>query len=103
MNERQWWNGRWSRLVRRDVFVRNAADGRWQVELRRGGPEGRLRVRSFGSEQDAVGWIESAVVDPEAGWREIRDATILSVRKRGASRSDAKRRGKVAQDLDRAG
>src|SRR5258707_985688 len=71
MNERQWWNGRWSRLARRDVFVRNAADGRWQVELRRGGPEGRLRTLSFGSRQDAVEWIESAVLDQETGWREV--------------------------------
>lgn len=103
MNERQWWNGRWSRLVRRDVFVRNAADGRWQVELRRGGPEGRLRVRSFDSETDAVGWVESIVLDPEAGWREMRDARVLSVRKRRAPKSDSLRREKVAQELDRAG
>lgn len=103
MNERQWWNGRWSRMVRRDVFVRNAADGRWQVELRRGGPDGRLRVRSFGSEVDAVGWVESAVVDPQEGWREIRDAAVLSVRKRKAPKTDSLKRGKVAQDLDRAG
>ncbi|WP_238007635.1 hypothetical protein KZZ52_56565 [Dactylosporangium sp. AC04546] len=73
MNERQWWNGRWSRLVRRDIFVRNAADGRWQVELLRGGPAGRRRVRSFQSEDEAVRWIESAVLE-EDGWREIPDS-----------------------------
>ncbi|MFF5230001.1 hypothetical protein [Dactylosporangium sp. NPDC000521] len=106
MNERQWWNGRWSRLVRRDVFVRNAADGRWQVELRRGGPDGRLRVRSFDSESDALGWVESAVLDdedPEAGWREMRDATVLSVRRRRASKTDSHGRGKVARGLERTG
>ncbi|MEV0559731.1 hypothetical protein [Dactylosporangium sp. NPDC050588] len=108
MNERQWWNGRWSRLGRRDVFVRNAADGRWQVELRRGGPDGRLRVRSFDSERDAVGWVESAVLaddDPEAGWREMRDEAnrLPSVRGRKMGRSDSRRRGKVARDLDQAG
>ena len=103
MNERQWWNGRWSRLVRRDVFVRNAAGGRWQVELRRGGPEGRQRVRSFETEREAVGWVESAVLDPAAGWREIRDGAVLSVRKSKMGKSDARRLGKVAQGLDRAG
>jgi hypothetical protein len=103
MNERQWWNGRWSRLARRDVFVRNAAEGRWQVELRRGGPEGRLRVRSFESEGDAVGWVESAVLDPEAGWREIRAAAVLSVKNRKMGKSDSRGAGKVARGLDRAG
>jgi hypothetical protein len=109
MNERQWWNGRWSRLVRRDVFVRNGADGRWQVELRRGGPGGRLRTRAFDSEGDAIGWVESAVLkpddpeDPEAGWREIRDATVLSVKKRRMGKPDSRRPRKVAQGLDRAG
>jgi hypothetical protein len=109
MNQRQWWNGRWSRLVRRDVFVRNAADGRWQVELRRGGPGGRLRTRSFDCERDAIEWIESAVLQPEdpeepdAGWREVRDPAVLSVRKRKATKSDSRTRGKVAQELHRAG
>ncbi|WP_433210965.1 hypothetical protein ACQP00_49555 [Dactylosporangium sp. CS-047395] len=71
MNERRWWNGSWSRLTRRDVYVRNAAEGRWQVELRRGGPEGRVRTREFGTEREAVEWIEASVVGIEADWREI--------------------------------
>jgi hypothetical protein len=103
MNERQWWNGRWSRLVRRDVCVRNAADGRWQVELRRGGPDGRLRVRSFESEGAAVDWVRSAVLEPGSDWREVRAAAVLSVRKRRMSKSDSPGRGKVAPKLDRAG
>ncbi|GAA2363599.1 hypothetical protein [Dactylosporangium salmoneum] len=94
MNERRWWNGSWSRLTRRDVFARNAADGRWQVELRRGGPEGRVRTRTFGSELEAVGWIESAVVDPDGGWREIRKAAG----RRRAPRSSSRHGGKVAQN-----
>ncbi|WP_433080848.1 hypothetical protein ACQP1P_44360 [Dactylosporangium sp. CA-052675] len=71
MNERRWWNGSWSRLTRRDVYVRNAADGRWDVELRRGGPEGRVRTREFGSEREAIEWIEATVVGAEPNWREI--------------------------------
>ena len=69
MNTRHWWNGRWSRLARRDIFVR-PLDGRWLVELRRGGPAGRSHTWPFGSERDAVAWVESALVDAEAGWRE---------------------------------
>jgi hypothetical protein len=89
MNERRWWNGSWSRLTRRDVYVRNAADGRWQVELRRGGPEGRVRTRTFGSEQDAVGWIEAAVIADGADWREV------------ARRIDSRQRRNVARKLRR--
>lgn len=89
MNERQWWNGRWSRLVRRDVFVRNAADGRWQVELRRGGPEGRLRVRAFDSQRAAVDWVEAVVLDDDGGWREL------------SGGGDSRSAGKVARKLRR--
>jgi len=91
MKQRQWWNGRWSRMVRRDVFVRGTADGHWQVELRRGGPQGRVRTRSFASEQAAVEWIEAVVLDPETGWREI------------LAKTDSRRSGKVARKLSRAG
>ncbi|GAA3449993.1 hypothetical protein [Dactylosporangium matsuzakiense] len=89
MNERRWWNGSWSRLTRRDVFVHNAADGRWQVELRRGGPAGRVRTRAFESEGEAIAWIESAVVAVEPNWREIGAA------QRG--RAKARTRRKVAK------
>lgn len=92
MNERRWWNGSWSRLTRRDVFVRNAAEGRWQVELRRGGPGGRIRSRSFASECEAVEWIESAVIVVDAGWREVRRAR--PGRRRGAA--DQRGLGSVA-------
>jgi hypothetical protein len=91
MNQRQWWNGRWSRLARRDVFLRSAADGRWQVELRRGGAGGRLRTRAFESERGAVDWVESAVLDIETGWREVLSGT------------DRRAPGKVARRLRRAG
>jgi hypothetical protein len=89
MNERRWWNGSWSRLTRRDVFVRNAADGRWQVELRRGGSDGRVRTRMFGSEQDAVEWIKSAVVVDGFDWREV------------IPRIDSRQRRNVARKLRR--
>ncbi|MGI5245662.1 hypothetical protein [Dactylosporangium sp. CA-139066] len=89
MNERRWWNGSWSRLTRRDVYVRNAADGRWQVELRRGGPDGRVRTRAFGSEHDAVEWIESSVIVGGADWREV------------PRRIDSRQRRNVARKLRR--
>ncbi|GAA2629950.1 hypothetical protein GCM10010399_72310 [Dactylosporangium fulvum] len=51
--------------------MRNATADRWQVELRRGGPEGRVRTRTFDSQVAAVEWVESSVLDPESGWREV--------------------------------
>jgi len=70
MKSRHWWNGRWGRLARRDVFV-GPLDGRWAVELRRGGVGGRSRTKMFGSEDDALVWIETVFLAAEEGWREI--------------------------------
>jgi hypothetical protein len=50
---RQWWNGSWGRLVRRDVCV--WVDGRrWTVEARSGVAEGRSRRQACGSEREAL-------------------------------------------------
>ena len=80
MHSRRWWNGRWGRLARREVFLKSAdgqwtdgerADGDWVVELRRGGEGGRTRTRTFGSETEALDWIENAVLEADGGWRQV--------------------------------
>jgi hypothetical protein len=70
MDSRHWWNGRWGRLARRDVFA-CPSEGRWAVELRRGGEGGRSRTRTFGSEREALAWIEAALLEADGGWREV--------------------------------
>jgi len=71
MDMRHWWNGRWSRLSRREVFVRRDG-GQWRVELVRGGVGGRTRTRAFGTERDAVSWVEEVLLNVDDGWREVR-------------------------------
>jgi hypothetical protein len=70
MTSRQWWNGRWGRLARREIFLA-PVDGRWVVELRRGGEGGRSRTRTFGSEGEALDWVESVVLEADGGWRQV--------------------------------
>jgi hypothetical protein len=70
MDSRQWWNGRWGRLARREIFV-GPADGQWVVELRRGGEGGRSRTRTFASEAEALDWVENAVLEADGGWRQV--------------------------------
>lgn len=72
---RHWWNGRWARVARRDVYLWPADDG-WRVEVRRGGPGGRLRLRTFATECEALTWIAERVMGVEEGWREPRYLSV---------------------------
>lgn len=52
---RHWWNGRYGRIGRRDVFVWTDDDHRqWAVEARRGGAEGPSRRQGVASEREAL-------------------------------------------------
>jgi hypothetical protein len=66
----RWWNGSWGRLVRRDVFLREHR-GRWQVETRQGGAEGRGRAWTFDDEQEARRWLARCLDDGRGGWRQV--------------------------------
>jgi hypothetical protein len=74
MTQRHWWNGRWSRVARREVFLAPATGNeRWSVELRRGGAGGRSRTKEFGSEADALAWVRYRLLVEGDGWREVAD------------------------------
>jgi hypothetical protein len=64
-----WWNGTWGRLARRDVYLRTGQV--WQVELRKGGAEGRSQVETFANEEDARVYIERALAAVDTPWREL--------------------------------
>ena len=49
---KHWWNGKWGRLARRDVFLRVDAD-RWHVEQRAGGAEGVSQFYEYDSADEA--------------------------------------------------
>lgn len=69
---RHWWNARWGRIGRRDVYVR--ADGdRWFVEARSGGSEGRSRWWELDSEDQALDLVRDLLAGGE-DWREIKSA-----------------------------
>jgi hypothetical protein len=66
---KHWWNGKWGRLARKDVFLR-VGGGRWQVEQRAGGAEGVSSFYDFDSEEAAYE-AARALLDEDDGWREL--------------------------------
>jgi hypothetical protein len=66
---KHWWNGKWGRLARRDVYLRTDAD-QWYVEQRTGGAEGVSRFYEFDNEDEAYGRIHALLIGPD-GWREL--------------------------------
>jgi hypothetical protein len=66
---KHWWNGKWGRLARRDVYLRADAD-RWHVEQRAGGAEGISRYYEFDGEDEAYEVIKGLLVGSD-NWREL--------------------------------
>jgi hypothetical protein len=63
------WNGRWGRLARVDVILYEDA-GRWIVEHRTGGVEGRASMIEFASEDTALDRMRDLVAGAD-DWREL--------------------------------
>lgn len=66
---RHWWNGKWGRLARRDVYLRADAD-RWHVEQRAGGAEGVSRYYEYDDEDTALERVRALLAGTD-GWREL--------------------------------
>lgn len=64
-----WWNGSWGRLARRDVFLYRDG-GRWIVQAREGGADGRSAWREHSSESAARDHV-ARLLSPGDGWREL--------------------------------
>jgi hypothetical protein len=67
---KHWWNGKWGRLVRRDVYLRTDGD-RWHVEQRAGGAEGVSQFYEYGSEDEAYDLVRALLAGPDDNWREL--------------------------------
>jgi hypothetical protein len=68
---KHYWNGRWGRLARRDVLL-FADGGRWRVEHRVGGAEGRSQWTDFDHEDDAFDTVRDLLGGVNAEeWREL--------------------------------
>jgi hypothetical protein len=66
---RHWWNGKWGKLARRDIYLRTDADV-WWVEVREGGAEGSSRQWEFADEDQALDVVR-ALLARDDDWREI--------------------------------
>ena len=66
---RHWWNGRWGRIARRDIYLRAEGD-RYAVEAREGGAEGTTRTWHPPTKKDALSLLDDLMSDQD-GWREL--------------------------------
>jgi hypothetical protein len=67
---KHWWNGTWGRLARRDVYLFEDG-GKWLVEGREGGAEGRSKWYDFENEDAALDCVRGLLAGP-GEWRELR-------------------------------
>ncbi|MBX6749668.1 MAG: hypothetical protein IRY85_08340 [Micromonosporaceae bacterium] len=66
---KHFWNGRWGRLARVDIVLYEDA-GRWIVEERTGGVEGRSVMAEFDHEDAALDRVRDLLAGTE-DWREL--------------------------------
>lgn len=66
---KHFWNGTWGRLARRDVYLYEDG-GRWWVEAREGGAEGRSRWDDFTDEDAALARV-LVLLDQPGQWTEL--------------------------------
>lgn len=66
---KHYWNGRWGRLARVDVLLYEDG-GRWIVEERTGGVEGRSVMEEFDQEDAALDRVRDLLAGTE-DWREL--------------------------------
>ncbi len=70
-----WWNGRWGRLARRDVWLHHDA-GRWWLEAQSGGQEGGPLWRSQPTTEpearaELAAMLTRGDAEGVAGWRAL--------------------------------
>ena len=66
---KQWWNGRWGRIARRDLYLREDA-GVWLVEDRLGGADGRSQFYEHHDEDAALERVRVLMAASD-GWQEV--------------------------------
>ena len=69
-DHRHWWNSKWGRLARRDVYLRAEGD-RYIVEAWEGGADGTLRTWHPPTEEDALLLVDDLLNDQDQKWREL--------------------------------
>jgi hypothetical protein len=68
----RWWNGRFGRLARRDVWLEEGTV--WQVRARKGDGDSRIKTWTFTNRTEADALVQRLLaVEPVDGWRDITD------------------------------
>jgi hypothetical protein len=69
--EGRWWNGRWGRNLRRDIWL--LRETRWMVRARHGNADaGREAVWEFAMEHEARAMVDRLIrADSGNGWKDI--------------------------------
>jgi hypothetical protein len=66
----RWWNGRWGRLARRDIWLRALTT--WRVEVRQGDADtGTTKHWDFANEKAAREFVDRLILTGGDGWRDI--------------------------------
>lgn len=66
---KHWWNGTWGRLARHDIYLYEDG-GRWLVEAREGGADGRSRWYGYEDEDAATECVRGLLAD-SPHWRQM--------------------------------
>jgi hypothetical protein len=69
----RWWNGRWGKLARRDIWLK--LDQTWRVEARQGDGDSKVWTHQYRTEADALAAI-AAMMERTGGpdeWRLLSD------------------------------
>ena len=66
---KHWWNGKWGRIARKDVYLRVSGD-QWYVEQRAGGADGVSHFFEYDSEDSALETVRALLIGPDE-WREL--------------------------------
>jgi hypothetical protein len=79
----RWWNGRWGKLARRDIWLK--LDVTWRVEARKGDGDSGVWSHEYNSEEDARAAI-AGMMDRTGGPGEWQDLTKVPDRRGPAAR-----------------
>jgi hypothetical protein len=67
----KWWNGRWGRLAKRDIWLYQHKG--WLVRWRTGDSDSPTDEKHFTDEADARAWVDHLMATGGDGWRDMTD------------------------------
>jgi hypothetical protein len=80
----RWWNGRFGRLARRDIWLEH--DEVWQVRARHGDGDSKVKTWTFPSRDQAEAMLHRLKDTGGDGWTDITEASANSFKGRSERR-----------------